>query len=227
MADTDPEVAGHRDRLRKRVSESGPESLADYELLEFVLTLAIPRVDTKKQAKALMREFGSIGGVLNADPAALTRIDGIGSRSAVALRAIRETALRMLRTDVAKGPILASWQALLDYLRADLAFIAIERVRVLYLDARNTLLRDEIASEGTIDEAAVHVREIIRRAIDVGAASLILVHNHPSGDPKPSRADIQLTRDIIEAGRRLKIAVHDHVIIGAEGHASMRALGLI
>jgi DNA repair protein RadC len=227
MGDADDDTAGHRARLRDRVRDFGPDSLADYELLEFILTLAIPRVDTKKQAKALLREFGTIGGVLNADAAALTRINGVGTRAAGAIKAIRETALRMLRSDVQGKPVLASWQALLDYLRADMAYGAIERVRVLYLDSKNALIKDEIASEGTIDEAAVHVREIIRRAIDVGASGMILVHNHPSGDPKPSRADIQLTRDIIEAGRRLKIAVHDHVIIGTEGHASLRALGLM
>jgi DNA repair protein RadC len=227
MGDAENETAGHRARLRDRVRDFGPESLADYELLEFILTLAIPRVDTKQQAKALLREFGSIGGVLNADVAALRRINGVGASAAGALKAIRETALRMLRNDIQRKPVLASWQALLDYLRADMAYGAIERVRVLYLDSKNTLIQDEIASEGTIDEAAVHVREIIRRAIDVGASGMILVHNHPSGDPQPSRADIQLTRDIIEAGRRLKIAVHDHVIIGTEGHASLRALGLM
>jgi DNA repair protein RadC len=227
MADSEPDAAGHRERLRERVATSGPSSLADYELLEFILTLAIPRVDTKQQAKALIREFGSIGGVLSADAAALTRVKGIGTRAAVAITAIRETALRMLRGEIENKPVLASWQALLDYLRADMAYGSIERVRVLYLNSKNALIRDEIASEGSIDEAAVHVREVIRRAIDLGAAGLILVHNHPSGDPKPSRADIQLTRDIIEAGRRLKIAVHDHVIIGTEGHASLRALGLM
>jgi DNA repair protein RadC len=227
MADSDPDAAGHRERLRERVATSGPASLADYELLEFILTLAIPRVDTKQQAKALIREFGSIGGVLSADPAALTRVKGIGVRAAVAIAAIRETALRMLRGEIENKPVLASWQALLDYLRADMAYTSIERVRVLYLNSKNALIRDEIASEGSIDEAAVHVREVIRRAIDLGASGMILVHNHPSGDPKPSRADIQLTRDIIEAGRRLKIAVHDHVIIGTEGHASLRALGLM
>ncbi len=227
MTGGDADSAGHRARLRKRVSEYGPASLADYELLEFVLTLAIPRVDTKQQAKALLREFGSIGAILNAEAVALTRIDGVGVHAAVALKAIRETALRMLHSEIEKKPMLASWQALLDYLRADMAYGAIERVRILYLDSKNTLLRDEIASEGTIDEAAVHVREIIRRAMELGAAGIILVHNHPTGDPKPSRADIQLTRDIIEAGRRLKIVVHDHVIIGTEGHASMRALGLM
>ncbi len=227
MADADDETAGHRERLRTRVSEFGPASLADYELLEFILTLAIPRVDTKQQAKALLREFGSIGGVLNADVEALVRVKGIGRAAATALKAIRETSIRMLRGEIEDKPVLASWQALLDYLRADMAYISIERVRVLYVNAKNALIRDEVASEGSIDEAAVHVREIIRRAMDLGAAGMILVHNHPSGDPKPSRADIQLTRDIVEAGRRLKIAVHDHVIIGTEGHASLRALGLM
>jgi DNA repair protein RadC len=227
MADALPDHAGHRGRLREKLLDAGGQGLADYELLEYLLMLAIPRRDTKPIAKALLKEFGSIGGIVAADTEALRRVKDVGESAAAAILVVRETTRRMLRGEIEKKPMLASWQALLDYLRADMAYVSIERVRVLYLNAKNALIRDEIASEGSIDEAAVHVREIIRRAIDLGAAGLILVHNHPSGDPQPSRADIQLTRDIIEAGRRLKIAVHDHVIIGAEGHASLRALGLM
>ena len=228
MADAQPnDAAGHRSRLRTRLIESGGDALADYELIEYLLMLAIPRRDTKPLAKALLREFGGFGGLLSADAEALMRVDGVGETVAAAIRIAQATALRLLRRTIEDQPILASWQALLDYLRADMAYIGIERVRVLHLNAKNLLIRDEVMSEGSIDQAAVHVREVIRRAIDLGSSALILVHNHPSGDPAPSRADITLTRDIIDAGKRLNIAVHDHVIIASRGHSSMRALGLI
>ncbi len=144
-----------------------------------------------------------------------------------ALKAAHAAALRLLRAQIAERPVLANWQAVLDYLRADMAHHAIERVRVLHLNSRNLLIRDELMSEGSIDEAALYVREVIRRAIDLGSAAIILVHNHPSGDPSPSRADIEVTRNVAEAGKRLGIALHDHIIMGTEGHASLRALGLI
>jgi DNA repair protein RadC len=228
MADAQPnDAAGHRSRLRKRLLESGGDALADYELIEYLLMLAIPRRDTKPLAKSLLREFGGFGGLLSADAEALMRVDGVGETVAAAIRIAQATALRLLRSNIDEQPVLASWQALLDYLRADMAHIGIERVRALHLNAKNMLIRDEVISEGSIDQAAVHVREVIRRAIDLGSSALILVHNHPSGDPAPSRADITLTRDIIDAGKRLNIAVHDHVIIASSGHSSMRALGLI
>ena len=219
--------AGHRARLRARLIETGGDALLDHELIEYLLALAIPRKDTKPLAKSLLAEFGGIGGLLTADPEALRRIDGMGDTAIAALKIAHASALRLLRAEVADKPVLANWQALLDYLRADMAHHPIERVRVLHLNTRNMLIRDEKISEGSIDEAAVHVREVIRRAIDLSSASLILVHNHPSGDPSPSRADIDLTRGIIEAGRRLGIAVHDHIIVGTQGHASLRAMGLI
>ncbi|RHW16588.1 DNA repair protein RadC [Sphingomonas gilva] len=227
MSVPDPETAGHRARLRKRLIESGGDALLDHELLEFLLTLAIPRRDTKPIAKALLREFGGLAAVFTADAEALSRVDGVGEGAVSAIKIAQAAALRLLRDQASERPVLASWQALLDYLRADMAHHAIERVRVLHLNSRNMLIRDELVSQGTIDESAVHVREVIRRAIDLGSAAIILVHNHPSGDPAPSRADIELTRHIIEAGRRLGIAVHDHVIIGTKGHASLRAMGLI
>jgi DNA repair protein RadC len=228
MADAQPnDAAGHRSRLRKRLLESGGDALADYELIEYLLMLAIPRRDTKPLAKSLLREFGGFGGLLSADAEALMRVDGVGETVAAAIRIAQATALRLLRSNIDEQPVLASWQALLDYLRADMAYIGIERVRALHLNAKNMLIRDEVVSEGSIDQAAVHVREVIRRAIDLGSSALILVHNHPSGDPAPSRADITLTRDIIDAGKRLNIAIHDHVIIASSGHSSMRALGLI
>lgn len=227
MSVPDPDTSGHRARLRKRLIEGGGDALLDHELLEFLLTLAIPRRDTKPIAKALLREFGGLAAVFTADAEALSRVDGVGEGAVSAIKIAQAAALRLLRDQASERPVLASWQALLDYLRADMAHHAIERVRVLHLNARNMLIRDELISEGTIDQSAVHVREVIRRAIDLGSAAIILAHNHPSGDPAPSRADIELTRDIIEAGKRLGIAVHDHVIIGTKGHASLRAMGLI
>jgi DNA repair protein RadC len=226
MNDTDLH-AGHRARLRQRLIDSGGDGLLDHELIEYLLALAIPRRDTKPLAKALLAEFGGIGGLMAADPQALKRVSGMGDTSIAAIRIVHATALRMIRAEVSDKPVLANWQALLDYLHAEMAHHPIERVRVLHLNTRNMLIRDEKISEGSIDEAAVHVREVIRRAIDLGSAALILVHNHPSGDPAPSRADIDLTRGIIEAGKRLGIAVHDHIIIGTQGHSSLRSMGLI
>lgn len=229
MADADPpnDAQGHRARLRERLLGSGGDTLLDHELLEYLLTLATPRIDTKPIAKALLREFGGIGGVFTADREALLRVKGMGEVSISALKIAQATALRLLQAEVAARPVLGNWQALLDYLRADMAHHAIERVRVLHLNTRNMLIRDEVMSEGSIDQAQVHVREVIRRAIDLGSAAIILVHNHPSGDPSPSRADIDITRAIVEAGRGLGIAVHDHLIIGTSGHVSLRAKGLM
>jgi DNA repair protein RadC len=228
MADDDaPDYLGHRSRLRKRLLDGGGEALQDYELIEYLLMLPLPRRDTKPIAKALLREFGGIGGLMSADPDALMRVNGVGETVAAAIKVVQATAIRLLKSEVETQPVLGSWQALLDYLRADMAHIGIERVRVLYLNTKNILIRDEVISEGSIDQAAVYVREVIRRAMELEASALILVHNHPAGDPAPSRADINLTRDIADAGRRLNISVHDHVIIAANGHSSMRALGLI
>ena len=155
------------------------------------------------------------------------RNGGVSERTAAGLKIVQAAALRMLRSEVKEQPILASWQSLLDYLRVDLAHLTVERVRVLHLNSKNMLIRDELMAEGSIDQAVIHVREVIRRAIDLGSAAIILVHNHPSGDPQPSRADISLTRDIAEAGKKLGIQVHDHIIVGASGHTSMRGLGLL
>lgn len=227
MAAPPSDTAGHRDRLRQRLLAGGGEALLDHELIEYLLTLAIPRIDTKPLAKALLREFGGLGPLLSADPHALLRVPGMGESAVAALRIVDIAALRLLRTQVQTQPILSGWQALLDYLQADMAHIGIERVRVLHLNTKNVLIRDETISEGSIDQSAVHVREVIKRAMELGSAAIILVHNHPSGDPAPSRQDIALTRQIVEAGQPLGISVHDHVIIGARGHASLRALGLI
>jgi DNA repair protein RadC len=218
---------GHRARLRKRLFEGGPDALLEHELVEYLLALAIPRRDTKSIAKRLIREFGGFGRLLTADAEALVRVGGISETAAAAIKIAQATALRLLESKAAEQPVLASWQALLDYLRADMAFHPVERVRVLFLNSKNMLIRNEPMSEGSVDEAAVYVREVVSRALEYQATAIILVHNHPSGDPQPSQQDIRLTRDIAEALRPLKIQVHDHVIIGAKGHSSMRAAGLI
>lgn len=217
---------GHRARLRARLLADA-DGLMDHELVEYLLTLAIPRRDTKPLAKALLHQFGGIAGLLTADSAAIARVPGMGETSAAAIKIAHAAALRLLKSEVAARPILSNWQALLDYLRADMAHHVIERVRVLHLNSRNMLIRDELMQEGSVDEAPVYVREVIRRAIDLGSTAIILVHNHPSGDPSPSRADIDLTRNIVEAGKRLGIAVHDHIVIGTGGHVSLRAQGLM
>ena len=221
------DAAGHRARLRQRLLEGGAEALADYEVLEYLLFASRPRGDTKPVAKALLARFGSLANVLNADHRALADVEGMGEISAAALKAVALAARRMARGEVQQKPVLGSWQALLDYLTIDMAHLTVERVRVLYLDTRNRLILDYQAQEGTIDEAAIHPREIVKKALEVGASALILVHNHPSGNPEPSRADIQITQRIAEAGRLLGIVVHDHVIVGREGHVSLKAKGLI
>jgi DNA repair protein RadC len=221
------DTAGHRERLRGRLLAGGGDALLDHELIEYLLMLAIPRIDTKPIAKALLREFGGIGGLLCADAEALGRVKGVGPSAAAAIKIAHAIAIRLLKAEVTERPILGNWQALLDYLRADMAHHGIERFRVLHLNARNMLIRDEVMSEGSIDQAAVHVREVIRRAIDLGSAAIILVHNHPSGDPAPSRADIAITRTIADAGAAMGVVLHDHIIIGRNGHVSLRAQGLI
>ena len=227
MNEADTSGTGHRARLRKRLIEGGGEALLDHELIEYLLALAIPRRDTKPLAKQLIHDFGGIAGLLTADAEAIGRTNGMGETAVAALKIVQAASLRLLRDKVMQQPVLASWAALLDYLRADMAHLTIERVRVLHLNSKNMLIRDEVTGEGSIDQAPVYIREVIRRAIDLGSSAIILVHNHPSGDPAPSRADITLTRDIADAGKKLGIAVHDHVIIGANGHSSMRAMGLI
>lgn len=217
---------GHRSRLRARLLQSGESSLSDHELVEYLLTLAIPRRDTKALAKALLRDFGGLGPMLSADPESLRRVPGMGDTSVAAIKIVQASLLRVLRNDVAQRPILSSWQGLLDYLRADMAERINERVRLLHLDSKNMLMRDEVMSEGSIDQATVHVREVVRRALDLGSAAIIIVHNHPSGDPTPSRQDIAVTRELADACKRLGIALHDHIIIGRHGHVSLKSQGL-
>ena len=227
MGEQNLDGSGHRARLRQRLFEGGPDALLDHELVEYLLALALPRRDTKPLAKKLIHEFGSFGALLSADGPSIARIGEVSEGAAAAIKIAQAAALRLLEKKIEGQPVLGSWQALLDYLHADMAHNPVERVRVLYLNSKNGLIRNEQMSEGSVDEAAVYVREVIRRALECHATAIILVHNHPSGDPQPSQQDIRLTRDIIEAGRHLGIAVHDHVIVGTRGHSSMRAMGLI
>ena len=218
---------GHRQRLRERLLHGGAEALADYEVVEYLLYAAIRRGDTKPQAKALMARFGSLAGVLDADAAALQQVPGISEASAGAIKIAGLAARRLARGKIRQQPVLGSWQALIDYLTIDMAHLTVERVRVLYLDTRNRLMLDHHVGDGSVDEAAIHPREVVKKALEVGATALILVHNHPSGNPEPSRADIDITRRIAEAGRLLGITVHDHVIVGGDSHVSLRAKGLL
>ena len=230
MSEADQEQhhgAGHRARLRERLLTGGAEALADYEVLEYLLMTAIPRRDMKPLAKSLIARFGSLAGVFNADAGALTQHPGMGETSTAALKVVALAARRMARTGVQDQPVLASWQALIDYLTIDMAHLNHERVRVLYLDSRNRLILDHHVGDGDIDQAAIHPRQVVKQGLDVGAAALILVHNHPSGSPEPSRADIQITNRIVEAAGLMGMVVHDHVIIGRQGHVSLKAKGLI
>ena len=226
MADAPPDASGHRARLRQRLFDGGEKALLDHELVEYLLTLAIPRRDTKAQAKALIARFGGIGQLLAADAAALRR-EGLSDGVIGALKIAETAALRLLETRIEGRPILSSWDALGDYLQAAMAHSPVEEVRVLFLNARNMLLANEAMWRGSVDEASVHVREVIARAIALGATAIIIVHNHPSGDPSPSQQDIRLTRDLVEAGRHMRITVHDHIIVGSQGRSSFKALGLI
>jgi DNA repair protein RadC len=217
---------GHRARLRQRLLDAGAAGFHDYELIEYLLALTIPRVDTKPLAKRLLDDFGGIGPLLSEHPDTLRR-EGLSEATVAALKIAEATALRMLETRIEERPVLSSWEALGDYLHARMAHRKTEEVRVLFLNAKNQMLANEALWQGSVDEASVHVREVIARAIALGATALIIVHNHPSGDPTPSNQDIRLTRDLVEAGRHMKVAVHDHVIVGVSGRASMRAMGLI
>jgi DNA repair protein RadC len=219
--------AGHRGRLRQRLLEGGDGALADHEVIEYLLMTAIPQKDVKPLVRVLLQRFGSLAGVFNADPRALMQVSGIKETAAAALRIAGVAARRLAQATVREEPILASWNALIDYLHIDMAHLTHERVRVLYLNLQNRLMLDQVVSDGTLDESAIYTREIVAKAMAIGAAAIILVHNHPSGSPQPSRADIQVTQKIIEACRHLNITVHDHVIIGREGHVSLKSKGLI
>lgn len=222
-----PHHLGHRERLRGRLREQGADSLADYELLEYLLFLCIPRRDTKAVAKALLKRFGSFADVLGAPEHLLREVEGIGEKAATDLKAIAAAASRMARSQVASRPVLGSWSQVVDYCRAAMAFEPREQFRILFLDKKNQLIGDEVQQEGTVDHTPVYPREIVRRALELSASALILVHNHPSGDPTPSRADVDMTRAVVETAKQMGIVVHDHIVVGRDGHASLKALQLM
>ena len=227
MSEDKPHYLGHRERLRQRVLDQGAASLQDYELLEFLLFGARRQGDTKPAAKALIARFGSLAGVLAARPEELVQVEGVAEASAAILKVVPEAARRMAREELAEGPVISSWDQLLGYCRIALGRSAVEEFHLLFLDRKNRLIADEAQQRGTVDHTPVYPREVVKRALELGASALILVHNHPSGDPTPSQADIAMTREIKEVAEKLGIAVHDHVVIAKGGHASFRALGLL
>ncbi len=220
--------AGHRQRVRQRFLKVGGDALEDYELLELALQLVIPRRDTKALSKALLREFGSFSGVFNASQARLEKVEGLGPTSVAHIKVIQAVAARFGRDRIdSEQPILSSWSQLIDYCRSQMAFESIEQFRILFLDKKNRLIVDEVQQTGTVDHTPVYPREVIKRALELSATALILVHNHPSGDPSPSSADVRMTREISDIAKPLGITLHDHIIIGKSGHASLRGLKLL
>ena len=217
---------GHRERLRSRLLAAGPEALADHELLELVL-FAIPRRDTKPIARALIARFGSFAAVIAAPVPELLGVEGLGEAGAAALKAVQAAALRLARAEVIERPVLSNWDRLMEYLNAVLARERVEHFRVLFLDTRNRLLADEAQSRGTVNHTPVYPREVVKRALELHATALILVHNHPSGDPTPSSDDIAMTREIRDAARPLSVVLHDHVIVGNGRWLSFRREGLL
>jgi len=221
-----PHYFGHRQRLRERMMASGPETLPDYELLEMLLFAAYQRGDVKPLAKAVLAKLGGFGRVMSADPDALAEA-GLNLAGIAAIKAAREAALRLLRTELEERPVVNSWDKLIDYCSAHVAHNKIEEFHILFLDRKNVLIKHERQQKGTIDHTPVYPREVVKRALELGASALILVHNHPSGDPTPSKADIAVTQDIKKAAAALGVALHDHVVIGHDRHLSLRDLGLI
>ena len=227
LSEPPPHYHGHRERLRTRFRKAGAEAVSDYELLELVLFRAIPQRDVKPLAKDLIAKFGSFPEVISAPPARLAEIKGVGDAAITELKVIHAAASRLARGQVQKRPVLSSWSSVIDYCRTTMAFADKEQFRVLFLDKRNQLIVDELQQVGTVDHTPVYPREVVKRALELSATALILVHNHPSGDPTPSHADIQMTQTIIDVARPLGIAVHDHIIVGKNGYASLKGLRLI
>ncbi|WP_414124013.1 RadC family protein [Rhizobium sp. BR 317] len=226
-ANAEAHYHGHRERLRNRYRDGGDAALADYEILELLLFRLIPRRDTKPIAKALLARFGTLGGVFGAPTNLLQEISGVGEAVALDLKLVASVAQRMLKSELTGKPVLSSWKALIDYCHAAMAHEAREQFRILFLDKRNALIADEVQGLGTVDHTPVYPREVVRRALELSATAVILVHNHPSGDSTPSRADIEMTKTIIDTAGPLGITVHDHIIIGKNGHVSFRALRLV
>jgi len=222
-----PHYFGHRQRLRDRFKQGGSEALPDYELMELILFRAIPRRDTKPLAKAIINKFGSFAEAVAATEERLAEIPGLGAAAIAEIKLVRAAALRFMQGELRKRPLLSSWDKVVQYCSAAMGFEMCEQFRILFLDNRNRLLADEVQGRGTTNHTPVYVREVVKRALELSATSIILVHNHPSGDPTPSRADIDITKEIIEAGKKLGISVHDHLIVGRDGHLSLRSAGLV
>jgi DNA repair protein RadC len=227
LKEESPHYLGHRERLRARFREAGTEALTDYEMLELVLFRALPRRDVKPLAKTLIAKFGSFAEVVAAPHGRLAEVKGLGDSAITDLKIIHASAGRMARGQVHKRPILSSWNSVLEYCRTTMAFEEKEQFRILFLDKRNQLIADELQQVGTVDHTPVYPREVVKRALELSATAIILVHNHPSGDPTPSRADIHMTQSIVEIAKPLGISVHDHIIVGKEGHASLKGMRLI
>lgn len=222
-----PDYLGHRRRLRDRFMNGGGDALADYELLELLLCQAQQRRDMKPIAKALLRRFDSFAGVMAARAHELQEVKGVGPAACVMIKTVQAAALRMAREEVTDRPVIGSWKKLIDYCRAIMAAEKTEQFRLLFLDNKNALIADELQQRGTVNHTPVYPREVAKRALELGASAIIMVHNHPSGDPTPSEDDIAMTREVIAAIEKLGIALHDHVVIGRKGHASFRTLGLL
>jgi DNA repair protein RadC len=226
-ADEEPHYRGHRTRLRERFAEVGEQAMPDYELLELVLFRSIPQRDVKPLAKSMIARFGSFAEVIGAPRERLIEIDGVGEATALDLKLIEGAARRLARGAIGQRAVLASWKDVIEYCRTAMAFSEREQFRILFLDKRNFLIADEVQSNGTVDHTPVYPREVVKRALELSASALILVHNHPSGDPTPSNADIRMTNDLQNIAKPLGIALHDHIIVGRNGHASFRGLKLI
>jgi DNA repair protein RadC len=227
LAEAPPHYYGHRERLRERFREAGSDALSDYELLELLLFRAQPRRDVKPLAKMLLATFGSFAEAIAAPDVRLREVKGLSEAGITELKIVQAAASRLLHGAVKRRPVLSSWSSVLDYCRSAQAFAAREQFRVLFLDKRNQLIADELQQIGTVDHTPVYPREVVKRALELSASAIILVHNHPSGDPTPSRADIQMTQQIIAVAQPLGISIHDHIIVGKEGHASLKGLKLI
>lgn len=222
-----PHFHGHRQRLRERLIAGGAENLPDYELMEVLLFAGNPRGDTKPLAKDLIERFGGFAAALSADPDDLLQVPGLGVAGTAALKSVREAALRLIKAELRERPVIGSWDRLIDYCRAHIAYGKVEEFHLLFLDRRNALIAHEQQQRGTIDHTPVYTREVLKRALELGASALILVHNHPSGDPTPSKADIAITKEVVNAAKPLGVTVHDHVIIGRGRHTSLRDMGLL
>ena len=227
LAEAPPHYHGHRERLRGRFRDAGPEAVSDYELLELLLFRSIPRRDVKPLAKSLIEKFGSFAEVLSAPPQRLKEVKGLGEGPISEFKIVQAAAARLAKGKVQKRTVLSSWSTVLDYCRTTMAFAEKEQFRILFLDKRNQLIADETQQTGTVDHTPVYPREVVKRALELSSTAIILVHNHPSGDPTPSHADITMTKAIVDVAKPLGISVHDHIIVGKQGHASLKGLKLI